>query len=141
MPKGASSRYFAAEEHLFDRACSTRQIDRPIEAFTGFDDNTPVTSFANAPEATLLRRRARTAKYIPLDGLSSGGFFGSRRAVVIGNYTYTDSKFTVGPNDTVSVYGTTTAGEQFLPRWQPAHRSVDHLANLQLGLEQTRPVV
>ncbi len=35
-----------------------KKIDQPIEAFTGFNDNTPVTSYANAPEATSVRRRA-----------------------------------------------------------------------------------
>ena len=70
--------------------------------------------------------------------ISDGGFFGSRRAVVIGNYTYTDSKFNVGPNDTVSVYGTSTqpASNFFRDGSQLTGQS-DHLVNLQLGLEQT----
>ena len=129
--------YFAAEEHL-STAVFYKKIDRPIEAFTGFDDNTPVTSFANAPEATLYGAELELHKYFPLDGISSGAFFGSRRAVVIGNYTYTDSKFTVGPNDTVSVYGTTTqpASNFFRDGSQLTGQS-NHLANLQLGLEQT----
>ena len=129
--------YFAAEEHL-STALFYKKIDRPIEAFTGFDDNTPVTSFANAPEATLYGAELELHKYFPLDGMSSGAFFGSRRAVVIGNYTYTDSKFTVGPNDTVSVYGTTTqpASNFFRDGSQLTGQS-NHLANLQLGLEQT----
>jgi TonB-dependent receptor len=129
--------YFAAEEHL-STALFYKKIDRPIEAFTGFDDNTPVTSFANAPEATLYGAELEMHKYFPLDGMSSGAFFGSRRVVVIGNYTYTDSKFTVGPNDTVSVYGTTTqpASNFFRDGSQLTGQS-NHLANLQLGLEQT----
>jgi len=128
--------YFAAEEHLAT-AVFYKQIDRPIEAFTGFDDNTPVTSFANAPEATLYGAELELTKFFPLDGISSGAFFGSRRAVVIGNYTYTDSEFTVGPNDTVSVYGTTTqpASNFFRDGSQLTGQS-NHLANLQLGLEQ-----
>ena len=56
--------YFASEQHL-STAVFYKKIDRPIEAFTGFDDNTPVTSFANAPEADALRRRARTAEVLP----------------------------------------------------------------------------
>ncbi|HET9475564.1 MAG TPA: hypothetical protein VFO82_16815, partial [Steroidobacteraceae bacterium] len=89
-------------------------------------------------EATLYGAELELQKYFPLDGLSSGAFFGSRRAVVIGNYTYTDSQFTVGPNDTVSVYGTSTqpASNFFRDGSQLTGQS-NHLANLQLGLEQT----
>jgi outer membrane receptor protein involved in Fe transport len=129
--------YFASEERA-SAAAFYKKIDRPIEAFTGFDDNTPVTSFANAPEATLYGAELELQKYFALDGLSERGFFASRRAVVIGNYTYTSSKITVGPNDTVSVYGTVTqpASNFFRDGSQLTGQS-DHLVNLQLGLEQT----
>jgi TonB-dependent receptor len=129
--------YFAAEERL-SAAAFYKKIDRPIEAFTGFDDNAPVTSFANAPEATLYGAELEVQKFFPLDGLSDAAFFASRRAVVIGNYTYTDSKIGVAPNDTVSVYGTTTqpASNFFRDGSQLTGQS-NHLVNLQLGLEQS----
>ena len=129
--------YFAPEERV-SAAAFYKKIDRPIEAFTGFDDNNPVTSFANAPEATLYGAELELQKYIPLDEMFSGSFFGSRRAVVIGNYTFTDSEITVGPADTVSVYGTTTqpASNFFRDGSQLTGQS-DHLVNLQLGLERT----
>ncbi|MEO8064450.1 MAG: TonB-dependent receptor [Pseudomonadota bacterium] len=129
--------YFASEER-FSAAAFYKKIDRPIEAFTGFDDNTPVTSFANAPEATLFGAELELQKYIPLDSLSESGFFASRRAVVIGNYTYTNSEISVGANDAVSVYGTTTqpASNFFRDGSQLTGQS-DHLVNLQLGLERT----
>ena len=59
--------YFAPEERL-SLAAFYKKIDRPIEAFTGFDDNTPVTSFANAPEATLYGAELELEKHFPLDG-------------------------------------------------------------------------
>jgi TonB-dependent receptor len=129
--------YFAAEERL-SAAAFYKKIDRPIEAFTGFDDNAPVTSFANAPEATLYGAELELQKFFPLDGFSDAAFFASRRAVVIGNYTYTDSKIGVAPNDTVSVYGTTTqpASNFFRDGSQLTGQS-NHLVNLQLGLEQS----
>jgi hypothetical protein len=129
--------YFAPEERL-SAAAFYKKIDRPIESFTGFDDNTPVTSFANAPEATLYGAELEMQKYFPLDEMFSSVFFGSRRAVVIGNYTYTDSSIGVGPNDTVSVYGTTTqpASNFFRDGSQLTGQS-NHLVNLQLGLEQS----
>jgi len=127
--------YFAAEER-FSAAAFYKKIDRPIEAFTGFDDNTPVTSFANAPEATLYGAEFELEKHFPLDGMSSA-FFASRRAIVIGNYTYTDSEFKVGPEDTVSVYGTTTQpATNFFRDGSQLTGQSNHLVNLQLGLEQ-----
>jgi outer membrane receptor protein involved in Fe transport len=129
--------YFGGEERL-SAATFYKKIDRPIEAFTGFDDNTPVTSFANAPEATLYGAELELQKYFPLDTLSGSTFWGSRRAVVIGNYTYTDSKIAVDPDDTVAVYGTAIqpASNFFRDGSQLTGQS-NHLVNLQLGLEQT----
>ena len=129
--------YFAPEERV-SAAAFYKQIDRPIEAFTGFDDNNPVTSFANAPEATLYGAELELQKYIPLDEMFSGSFFGSRRAVVIGNYTFTDSKITVGTEDTVAVHGTAIqpASNFFRDGSQLTGQS-NHLVNLQLGLERT----
>jgi outer membrane receptor protein involved in Fe transport len=129
--------YFAPEERL-SAAAFYKKIDRPIESFTGFDDNTPVTSFANAPEATLYGAELELQKYFPFDAIFDGGFLASRRAVVIGNYTYTESEIGVGPNDTVSVFGTTTqpASNFFVDGSQLTGQS-NHLVNLQLGFEQT----
>jgi len=129
--------YLNAEERM-SAAAFYKKIDRPIESFTGFNDNTPVTSFANAPAATLYGAELEVQKYFPLADMFSGAFFGSRRAIVIGNYTYTDSKINVGTNDTVSVYGTTTqpASNFFRDGSQLTGQS-NHLVNLQLGMERT----
>jgi TonB-dependent receptor len=129
--------YFAPEERV-SLAGFYKKLDKPIEAFTGFNDNTPVTSFANAPEATLYGAELELQKFFPLDTISDGNFFSTRRAVVIGNYTFTDSSIGVGSNDTVSVFGTATqpARNFFVDGSQLTGQS-DHLVNLQLGLEQT----
>ena len=77
-------------------------------------------------------------KYFPLDAFAESAFWGSRRAVVIGNYTWTDSKIGVAAGDTVAVFGTTIqpASNFFRDGGQLTGQS-DHLVNLQLGLEQT----
>jgi outer membrane receptor protein involved in Fe transport len=105
----AEARYewYYARDQRFSAAAFYKEIDRPIEAFTGFNDNTPVTSFANAPRATLHGVELELQKYFPLDRFS-GDFFGSRRAVVIGNYTWTQSSIEVAAGDTTEVFGTTT---------------------------------
>ena len=120
--------YFGPEERV-SIASFYKKLDRPIEAFTGFNDNTPITSFANAPEATLYGAELELQKFFDV--------FETRRFVLIGNYTYTDSKIGVGENDTVSVYGTTTqpARNFFVDGSQLTGQS-NHLVNLQLGLEQ-----
>ncbi len=126
--------YFAPEQR-FSVAGFYKNIDNPIEAFTGFTDNTPETSFANAPEAVLYGAEFEVQKYFPLDDWF-GGFFGSRRIVAIGNYTYTDSQINVDAGDTVRVFGTTTqpAANFFTDGSQLTGQS-DHLVNLQFGFE------
>jgi TonB-dependent receptor len=120
--------YFNSEERM-SIAGFYKKLDEPIEAFTGFNDNTPVTSFANAPEATLYGAELEVQKFFDL--------FETRRLVVIGNYTFTDSKIGVGENDTVSVFGTTTQpARNFFTDGSQLTGQSDHLVNLQLGLEQ-----
>lgn len=127
--------YFAPEQR-FSIAAFYKDIEKPIESFTGFNDNRPETSFANAPQALLYGAELEVQKYFPLAEWFSGAFLSSRRAVVIGNYTYTDSEISVDANDTVSVFGTTTqpASNFFVDGSQLTGQS-DHLVNLQFGLE------
>ena len=129
--------YFAPEQRV-SVAGFYKKIDRPIEAFTGFNDNTPVTSFANAPEATLYGLETEAQKYFELEGLGGLPFFASRQAVVIGNYTYTRSKIKVGADDTVAVFGTAVQpASNFFTDGAPLTGQSDHLVNLQFGFESS----
>lgn len=129
--------YFAPQER-FSVAAFYKDIDNPIEAFTGFTDNTPETSFANAPQAVLYGAEIEAQKHFPLDRWFDNPFLGSRSAVVMANYTYTDSEIQVGANDMVRVFGTTTqpAGNFFVDG-SPMTGQSDHLVNLQFGLENS----
>jgi outer membrane receptor protein involved in Fe transport len=144
----AEARYewYYAPEQRFSVAGFYKKIDKPIENFVSFDsDGTPTVSFANAPEAQLYGAELELQKYLPLDGLAGikGGllnsFFGARRLVLIGNYTWTDSKIKVGANDTVELYGSTQttypASIVFEDGAQLTGQS-NHLVNLSLGLER-----
>jgi outer membrane receptor protein involved in Fe transport len=136
----AEARYewYIAPEQRFSFAGFYKKIDKPIEAFTGFNDNTPVTSYASAPEAVLYGAEVEAQKYFDLDAAGDGGWFASRRAVLIGNYTYTNSNIKVGANDTVSVFGTTTQpASNFFNDGSQLTGQADHLINLQMGLEGT----
>jgi outer membrane receptor protein involved in Fe transport len=80
-------------------------------------------------------------KYLPLDGLGAG--LAGKRAVIVANYTYTQSKITAGNQCVPSVIGATLGGCQagFAPAGlqfrdgAPLTGQSDHLVNLQLGLE------
>lgn len=127
--------YFAPEQRL-SAAGFYKQIDRPIEAFTGFNDNTPVTSFANAPSATLYGFELESQKYFDLDLVFDSPFFASRRAVLIGNYTWSESKIEVRPGDTTAVFGTVVQpASNFFVDGSPLTGQSDHLVNVQLGFE------
>ena len=74
---------------------------------------------------------------MPLDGIS-GDFFAARRLVLIGNYTFTDSKIKVGPDDTtipVGSGGMPVPAANFFQDGSRLTGQSRHLANLQVGLE------
>ncbi|MGN6375209.1 MAG: TonB-dependent receptor domain-containing protein [Sphingomonas sp.] len=126
--------YFAPDQHL-SVAAFAKRIDHPIEQYLYTDGNNYFSSFANAPRAKLYGAEAELQKYFDLS--SMGGLFGSRRAVVIANYTYTQSRVQVGPNDTTfNNLGQQIATTDLFQDGRPLTGQSDHVANLQLGLEQ-----
>jgi len=129
--------YFAPEQRL-SVAGFYKKIDNPIEAFTGFNDNTPETSFANAPEAVLYGAELEVQKHFPIGDYIQGEYFSTRRAVIGGNYTYTQSRINVEAGDSVSVYGTAVQpASNFFADGSSLTGQSDHLVNLQLGLESS----
>jgi len=115
-----------------------KEIDKPIEAFTSFSDNNPLTSFANAPAATLYGVELESQLYFDMDTFSDADFFANRRAVVIGNYTWSDSKIEVKPGDTAALFGTAIqAASNFFADGAPLTGQSQHLANIQLGFEDS----
>ena len=125
--------YYASEQRV-SVAGFYKKIDNPIEAFTGFSDNAPQTSFANAPRATLYGAEFEVQKYFDLNSL--GGFFSNRRLVTVANYTYTKSKIQVKSGDTVAIFGTTVQPASNVFRdGVPLTGQSDHIANLQIGIE------
>ncbi len=121
--------YFASQQRL-TVAGFYKRIDRPIEAFI---NPSFTTSYANAPGATLFGAELDVQKNFRL---ADSGFFAARRLNVIMNYTYTQSKLRVGPNDTTTVFGafSTNASDYFRNGAQLTGQS-NHIANLELGLD------
>ncbi len=136
----AEARYewYFDRDQRFTIAGFFKRIDSPIESFSSFDDNSVITSFANAPKADLYGVEIETQKYFDLGGEDDSGFFGTRRAVVIANYTYTQSKINVKAGDSVAVFNSSsTSALDFFTNGSPLTGQSDHLVNLQLGLEDT----
>ncbi|MEP6785774.1 MAG: TonB-dependent receptor [Sphingomonadales bacterium] len=125
--------YFAPDQKL-SVSGFYKKLDRPIEAFiTGGD---LVTSFANAPSATLYGAELEVQKNINLDTFINGGFFAARRVILIGNYTYTKSKVKVSAGDTTTVFGaSSTIASDYFRDGAPLTGQSDHIANIQIGLE------
>ena len=133
--------YMGRDERL-TAAAFYKKIKNPIETFTTITDTYSVTtSFANAPEALLYGAEFELQKYLPLDRWSDSDFFQSRRIVLIGNYTYTQSELKVGAGDTTIPYSYTTgplpAASDFFRDGVPLTGQSDHLVNFQIGLEDT----
>src|SRR3546814_8735941 len=109
-----------------------------LEAVAFEQGGTFFTTFANAPEATLVGGEIEVQKYVPLADFVGGDFFAARRLVLIGNYTFTDSDIKVGPNDTTIPIGSggmpVPATNLFTDGSRLTGQS-RHPANLQIGLE------
>ena len=136
--------WFFARDQRFTLGGFYKKIDNPIEQvgfYTGSDDRLQ-TGFTNLPSATLYGGEVELLKYFPLDFLNSG-FFATRRAVLIANYTYSKSSIKAGTECVPNVLGQTLggcptgfgpAGLQFRDG-APLTGQSEHLVNLQLGIE------
>jgi outer membrane receptor protein involved in Fe transport len=136
----AEARYewYFARDQRFSLAGFYKKIRNPIETFASFSDNAVLSSFANAPRATLYGGEVEMQKYFPLSGLSETGFWASRRAVVIANYTYTSSRIGVRADDPVAVFASAaTRATDLFRDGEPLTGQSDHVVNLEFGLEDT----
>jgi outer membrane receptor protein involved in Fe transport len=132
----AEARYewYFAREQKFSLAGFWKKIDKPIEAFASFSDNSVVSSFANAPTANLYGGEVELTKYFDLGGVAKS--LADRRIVAIANYTYSKSKVKVREDDTVAVFAaSSTRALDFFRDGASLTGQSDHLVNLELGVE------
>lgn len=120
-----------------------KKIDKPIEQVSAFPtlDSRITTGFSYVPNATLYGGEIEFQKYFPLDFLN-GQFFATRRVVLIGNYTYTQSSITADstlvPDINAGPGGTLLRPANLLFRnGAPLTGQSDHLVNMQIGIEDT----
>ncbi|MGF7154542.1 TonB-dependent receptor domain-containing protein [Novosphingobium gossypii] len=128
--------YFARDERV-SLGGFYKHIKNPIESILAGSESF-ITTYANAPAADLYGAELELQKYFYLDKLG-GSFFENRRVVLIGNYTYTKSKLKVSADDTTDIYGasTTQLAADYFRNGAPLTGQSEHIANLQLGLEDT----
>ena len=136
----AEARYewYFGRDQRFSLAGFYKKIEKPIEAVAFQQGGTFFTTFANAPEAQLYGAELELQKYFPLIDMIGGSFFASRRGVLIGNYTYSQSEIRVGEGDTtipVGTAGTPVPASNVFDDGSPLTGQSKHLVNLQLGLE------
>jgi TonB-dependent receptor len=126
--------YFAPEQRL-SLSGFYKKIKNPIEAYvTGGD---LITSFANAPDATLYGAEFEAQKNFDMSGVfGDKGFLATRKLAVVVNYTYTKSKIKVSASDLTAVPGVSNAkATDYFRDGAPLTGQSDHIANLQIGLE------
>ncbi len=127
--------YFARNQRL-SAAGFYKKIDNPIEAAAFFAGGGQLrTGFANAPQAELYGAELELQYYYPLRSL--GGWFETRRLLLIGNYTYTQSKLRVNDATIIGPDLQPVAANLLFRDGAPLTGQSDHLANLQIGLEDT----
>jgi outer membrane receptor protein involved in Fe transport len=130
--------YFGRNQRL-SLAGFYKKIDNPIEAAAFFAGGGQLrTGFANAPQATLYGGEVEAQLYVPLANL--GGVFNTRRLLFIGNYTYTQSQLKVDDSEVIGPTLQPIAANLLFRDGAPLTGQSDHLANLQIGIEDTERV-
>ena len=132
----ARAEYYLGGGDKISLAGFFKDIENPIEVFSSFSDNEQVSGFANAPSATLygFEFESQLGKEL----YDWGGFFETKRAILIANYTYTTSELKVRDGDIVSVFPfADQPASNFFNDGVALTGQSDHLVNLQLGLEDT----
>jgi len=129
--------YYFARDQRITLAGFYKRIDNPIEAAAFFAGGGQLrTGFANAPRAELYGAELEVQTHLPLNGLG-GGFFATRRLLFIGNYTYSQSRLQVDDSITIGPDLQPVAANLLFRDGAPLTGQSDHLANLQLGIEDT----
>lgn len=135
----ARAEYYLGGPSKISLAGFYKEIDNPIENFLITAPGIIETSFANAPSAELYGAEFDVAYGIDL--YDWGGFFETKQFLILGNYTYTQSSISVGPDDLSPIPGAPgQVASQLFDDGSPLVGQSDHVANLSLGIEDTEKV-
>ncbi|MFC3101881.1 TonB-dependent receptor domain-containing protein [Altererythrobacter lauratis] len=130
----ARGEYYLGRGRSFSLAGFYKEISNPIEVFSTFNDNNQVSSFANAPRATLYGVEADLQYAFDLADM--GGFFQTKQLVLVTNYTWTQSDISVKAGDTtLNDRGIAIPAANLFRDGVPMTGQSDHLANFQISFE------
>jgi outer membrane receptor protein involved in Fe transport len=128
--------YYFRRGERFSLAGFYKKIDNPIESAAFFAGGGQLrTGFANAPQATLYGAEAELQTFLPLSGL--GGKFANRRLLLAANYTYSRSRVKADGAQVIGPDLQPVAANLLFEDGAPLTGQSDHLANIQLGIENT----
>ena len=132
----ARAEYYLGGGDRISLAGFYKSIENPIEVFSSFSDNDQINGFANAPQATLYGVEVESQKTFDLFGL--GSFFETKQALIVANYTFTQSELSVSDSDVARVFPfADQPATNFFRDGVPLTGQSDHLVNVQLGIEDT----
>ena len=127
----ARAEYYFRGEQRIAVAGFYKKIKNPIETYASFSDNAVLSSFVNAPLATLYGVEVEAVKYFSL-----GDFHGPRRLVLSGNYTFTSSSLDIKDDDPAPVFGSpNNFATDYFTDGDPLTGQSDHIVNVEIGLE------
>jgi len=136
----ARAEYYIAGPNRVSLAGFYKEIDNPIENTLVSASGQVLTSFANAPAATLYGVELDFVYGIDLYNLG-GTFFETKQLLFLTNYTYTQSEISVAAGDTAPVPGNPAQdANQLFDDGSPLVGQSDHVANFSVGIEDTEKV-
>ncbi len=113
-----------------------KKIDRPIESFITNESTSLITSYANAPQATLYGAEFESQYAFDLSSL--GGGFDTKQLLVVANYTYSHSRIKVNSGDVTVIPPTgEVPAKLYFTDGDPLTGQSEHVANLQFSFEDT----
>lgn len=132
--------YYFGRDQILSVAGFYKDIDKPIEAVAVNLGSSLITSFANAPKATLYGGEIEARKYWPLADWGMAGALASRRLVTIANYTLTESEIKIRDGDTTITFTSQPNPIEANLVFDTSRKlrltgQSTHLLNVQVGLE------
>jgi len=129
--------YYFARDQRITLAGFYKRIENAIEAAAFFAGGGQLrVGFANAPRAELYGAEIEAQVYVPLAGLG-GSFFDTRRLLLVGNYTWTQSSISADNSTIIGPDLQPVAANLLFRDGAPLTGQSDHLANIQIGIEDT----
>jgi outer membrane receptor protein involved in Fe transport len=133
----ARAEYYLGGPDRISIASFYKNIDNPIENTLVSASGQVLTSFANAPSASLYGVELDAVYGIDLYNFG-GSFFETKQLLFIANYTFTQSELSVGDGD---ISPTTSNPNQLasliFDDGAPLVGQADHVANFSVGIEDT----